>query len=339
MQKGKLRVLIALVLTLFVAAASINAGGKQEAAGKAEVKKDPVVIRLGHAQPTTDVFHVASEKFAELCGSISGGQIRVQVFPTGQLGSIRDMIEGLRIGTLQSVLDTPSRIETYTELASIFNIPYLIQNRAHGERVWASEVGKKLFADLAQLSGIRIVAMGWRGSRNMTTNKAVYTPADLQGMKLRVPPYDMPVKTWKTLGANPTPMDWNEVYLALQQRTIDAQENPMTTNNSAKLYEVCSHLILTEHVKNFSAIMFSDKYFTGLDKEIQGFIEKAAIEASKHQGDIIDKSEAELIQKFKDAGTVVITPDIASFQAKLKTFVKDNYPQMESYVKTIEDYK
>jgi tripartite ATP-independent transporter DctP family solute receptor len=334
-KKNGSKLLIVMVCFIFLVAFSFAEGSKEAPTGGAE----PILIKLGHAQSTSDVFHIASQKFAEICNEKSNGQIKVQVFPAGQLGSIRDMIEGLRIGTLQGVWDTPSRIETYTELASIFNIPYLIENRAHGERVWESEVGEKLFSDMAANSGIRVVSMGWRGSRNMTTNRAIHTPADLKGMKLRVPPYDIPVKTWQTLGANPTPLDWNEVYLALQQGTIDGQENPMSNNISGKLYEVCPYLILTEHVKNFSALMLGDQFYKKLPDDARKIIVEAAIEASKVQGDIVDASEAEFIQKFKDEGVVVINPDISAFKDKLKTFVSDNYPQMEEYVKTIEAMK
>ncbi|MCC8189837.1 MAG: TRAP transporter substrate-binding protein [Planctomycetes bacterium] len=298
-----------------------------------------VVIRLGHAQPTTDVFHLASERFRDLCAEKSGGRIRVQIFPTGQLGSLRDMIEGLRIGTVQAVWDVPSRLETYTELGSIFNFPYLIDNRAHGEKAWSSEVGQKLFDELADISGIRIVALGWRGSRQMTANRAIHTPEDLRGFKLRVPPYDVPMKTWSTLGAIPTPMDWNEVYLALQQGTIDGQENPMTSNVSSRLYEVQSHLILTEAVKNFSSLLMGEEFFQGLPEDLQAIILESAREACAYQGDLIDASEAEFIELFKKEGATVITPDVEAFKAKLQSFGQDNYPEMEEYVRAIEAIK
>jgi tripartite ATP-independent transporter DctP family solute receptor len=300
---------------------------------------DRFLIRLGHAQPNTDAFHLASEKFRDLCAEKSGGRIRVQIFPSSQLGSLRDMIEGLRIGTVQAVWDVPSRLEAYTELGSLFNFPYLIENRQHGEKVWSSEVGEKLFKELADKSGIRIVAMGWRGSRQMTGNRAIRTPDDLKGFKLRVPPYDVPMKTWTTLGATPTPMDWNEVYLALQQGSIDGQENPMTSNVSSRLFEVQSHLILTEVVKNFSSLLIGEKYFNSLPPDIQQIIVESGNEAAKFQGDLIDKKEQEFIQLFKDKKVTVITPDLAAFKEKLKNFGKDNYPQMEPWLKAIEAYK
>ncbi|MDR1534195.1 MAG: TRAP transporter substrate-binding protein [Planctomycetota bacterium] len=300
---------------------------------------DTYRIRLGHAQPTVDIFHVASEKFADLCREKSGGRIQVQIFPTGQLGSLRDMIEGLRIGTLQAVWDVPSRLENYTELASIFNIPYLIENREHGERVWASESGKRLFDELASKSEIRIVALGWRGSRQMTSNRPIRTPDDLKGLKIRVPPYDVPLKTWQTLGATPTPMDWNEVYLALQQGTIDAQENPMTTNNSSRLYEVQPYLILTEVVKNFSSFLMGEKYFNSLPDDIRSIIVESAREASEFQGDNVAENDDQFIQNFRDGKATVIVPDLDAFKDRLKNFVSDNYPEMLPFVNEINRYK
>ncbi len=287
------------------------------------------LIRLGHAQSTTDITHVGCEKFAALCKEKSDGRIRVQIFPSGQLGSIRDMIEGVRLGTIQAVWDVPSRLEAYSELASIFNYPYLIENRAHGERVWGGAVGKKLFDELAKKSEVRILAVGWRGSRQMTTNRAIRTPADLAGLKLRVPPYDVPLKTWQALGATPTPMDWNEVFLALQQGTIDGQENPMSQNASSRLYEVQSHLILTEVVKNFSALLVGEKYLNSLPEDIRKILTDSAWEAMRFQGDVADAKEAEYMEAFRKANVTIIVPDLAAFKDKLKNFVKDNYPQMQ----------
>ncbi|MCL1999810.1 MAG: TRAP transporter substrate-binding protein [Planctomycetes bacterium] len=325
MRKKCSGIVLALVLALFGLAGMVEAG--------------QYTFRLGHAQPPTDIFHLACEKFAALSREKSNGQIRVQIFASGQLGSLRDMIEGLRLGTIQGVWDVPSRLEAYTDLGSIFNFPYLIENRAHGERVWESEVGKNLFDELTEKSGIRILAVGWRGSRQMTANRAIHSPADLIGLKLRVPPYDVPLKTWQTLGATPTPLDWNEVYLALQQGTIDAQENPMTSNASSRMFEVQSHLILTEVVKNFSALLVGETYYRSLPEDIQKILAESAVEASRFQGDEIDKNEAEFIELFRKEKVTVIAPDLAPFKEKLKDFVKDNYPQMEPYVKEIDKFK
>ena len=105
------------------------------------VAAEIITIRVGHAQPTKDVFHLGSVKFKEVLEQKMKGRVRVQVFPSGQLGNIRDMVEGLRVGTIQVVMDAPSRLSVYTPLGDVFKLPYLVENRAQGEKAWASPVG------------------------------------------------------------------------------------------------------------------------------------------------------------------------------------------------------
>lgn len=292
---------------------------------------EAVVLRVGHAQPTKDVFHLGCLKFKEVLEQKAPGKVRVQVFPSSQLGSIKDMIEGLRIGTVQVVLDAPSRLAVYTPLGDVFKLPYLVETRAQGEKAWASPVGQKLLGEIAEKSGILVASVAWRGARQITSNREIKTPADMAGLKIRVPPYDLPVATFKALGANPTPMDFGEVYLALRQGIIDAQENPMSTNWSNRFHEVTKFLVLTGHVKDFAGFMMGREAFGKLPAEIQGAVREAGAAASKVIGDYVDAEDDGFIKNFAKAGVKVIEPDSQLFRAKLEGFVAKYSPEMARY--------
>jgi tripartite ATP-independent transporter DctP family solute receptor len=300
---------------------------------------ETILLRLGHAQPTKDVFHLGSVKFKEALEQKTQGRVKVQIFPSGQLGSIRDMIEGLRVGTIQVVMDAPSRLSVYTPLGDVFKLPYLVETRAQGEKVWVQPVGQKLLKDIAEKSGITVVGMAWRGGRHITANREIRTPEHMTGLKIRVPPYDLPVAMFKALGASPTPMDWGEVYMALQQGIIDAQENPMSTNFSNRLYEVSKFLILTGHIKDFAGFMMGRDYFGKLPADIQAAIVEAAVVGSKFIGDFVDSEDAGFIKNFANAGVKVIEPDVAKFRAKLEGFVGKFSPDLAPYADQIAAIK
>ena len=296
-------------------------------------------LRLAHAQPTKDVFHLGAIEFKKSLEADTGGKATVDIFPAGQLGKIRDMIEGLRVGTVQVVIDAPSRLAVYSKLGDVFKLPYLVENRAQLEKMYASDYGQKLLADLANASGISVVAVGWRGARNITSNREIHTPADMAGLKIRVPPYDLPVAIFKTLGASPTPMAFNEVYLALQQGVIDAQENPMSTNWSNRLHEVTKYLILTGHIKDAVGVMMGNAYLQGLPADIRAAVDKAAAVAAKFVGDYNEREEQTFIKNFADAGVKVITPDQAAFKAKFKGFIANYDPKLGEFADKVEAAK
>lgn len=294
------------------------------------------VIRLGHAQPAKHVFHLAAEQFKKEVEAKTGGKVEVNIFPSSQLGKIRDMIEGLRVGTVQLVIEAPSRLETYSKYGEVFKLPYLVETRDQLEAVYASDYGQELLEKLAVDSGIAVIAVGWRGARHITSNREIRKPEDMAGLKIRVPPNDLPVAIFKHLGASPTPMDFNEVYLALQQGIIDAQENPMETNWPNRLHEVTKFLVLTGHIKDAAGFMMSKQFLDGMPADIQAIVRKAGVEACKYLGDFNQKVENQYIQNFRDAGVTVIEPDQAIFRAKFKGFIEKYNPKLSEFVAKVE---
>lgn len=280
-------------------------------------------IRLGHAQPTSDIFHQVAERFKAGVEEKTGGKVEVKIFPSGQLGKIRDMVEGLRVGTVQAVIDAPSRLATYTPKADVFKLPYLVKNRAEGEALWQSDAGQRVLDEIADASQIEVVAVAWRGNRHITANREIRKPEDMAGLKIRVPPYDLPIQIFETLGASPTPMSFNEVYLSLQQGVIDAQENPLATNWNNRFQEVTDYLVLTGHIKDFAGILMGQAYLEGLPEDIQAAIRASAKETAAFMGDYVADEEANFIEKFREAGVTVIEPDTEAFRARFDGFVEE----------------
>ncbi|WP_108659088.1 TRAP transporter substrate-binding protein [Acuticoccus kandeliae] len=293
-------------------------------------------IRLGHAQSTTDVFHLGAEKFKEALEAATDGRVEVLVYPSSQLGNIRDMIEGLRIGTVQVVLDAPSRLATYTPLGDLFKTPYLFETREAGEAMWNSAGGAETIDAMAEASGIRVLSVAWRGARHITSSRKIETPEDLAGLKIRVPPTDLPVAMFEHLGASPTPMDFNEVYMALQQGIIDAQENPLGTSWTSNFQEVVEYLILTGHVKDFAGFMMGEDYFESLPEDIQQATIEAARTASAFIGDYVVAEEENFVEKFRNAGVTVIEPDQSAFAAKFDGFMETFNPELAAQIETMK---
>lgn len=293
-------------------------------------------VRVGYAQPAGSAIDDMAKRFKKLLEKSTQGKVEVKNFPSSQLGKIRDMLEGLRVGTLQMVIDGPAPLSTYTKKAAIFKFPYLMENRAQAQKMWSSPAGKKLVDDIAKESGIRIVALAWRGPRDITANRAIHEPSDMAGLKIRVPPYDIPIQIFKTLGASPTPMDFSEVYLALRQGVVDAQENPLITDWSNHFQEVTKYLILTEHVKAFISAMVGQSYLKSLPPDIRQKVLVAVRTAAKETADSVVKEQEELIAKFRKAGVTVIKPDIPAFRAKFSDFADKHYPSLAPIVKQLK---
>jgi len=177
-----------------------------------------------------------------------------------------------------------------------------------------------MFEQIRTKTGVRLVGVLFRGYRELTTVKRPINKLDdVKGLKIRVPPAKIFVETWKTLGANPTPMVWGEVYLGLKQGLIDAQENPFAISYHAKIYEVTKYLVLTHHAAGFFSFMVSDKKFQALPPDAQAAFRAAVAPAEAHYNEFVAKEQAQLLDEFKKKGMEVLTPDLAPFRERIKT--------------------
>ena len=260
-------------------------------------------INLGfalHTSPPGPEFQ-AVDKFIELVKKRSNGEINVKVYPSAVLGGERDNIEQLTVNQVQMTLfgDTLPSVIAPEYAATV--VPFVFPGPEEVFAFWASPMGDAAKKHIRDKSKIETVAFMRRGDRHLTAKKEIKTPADLKGVKMRVPEIPSWVKVWSQVGANPTPVAWPEVFSGLQMGVIEAQENPCFNVNQAKLYEVQSHIMYTAHVPAVWHWSISADFLKGLKPEIRDAVITSAVEAAAY-GDELTKNQIQqtcdaLIQK------------------------------------------
>lgn len=302
-------VLVALALTLTGLAYPGGTGAQQ-----------PIVIKLGNVQSTEDIVQSGLKRFADLVGEHTQGKIQVQIFPASQLGTEQELLEGVQLGTVHMFEGSTGSVGRFLPDLEAFAAPYIWRDTDHMLKVVRGPIGQELAERLIKAKGMRVLDFGWLfGNRYLTTkSKAVYKPEDLKGMKIRVQPTAIYLETIKAMGANPTTMDFKEVYLGLQSGVIDGQENPPFVIFNNKLFEVQKYVMLTAHITQNQAIVINDKFYQGLSPEFRKILQDAAHEAGNFQNGLILKSEQEYLDKLKEKGMTVVQPDVKAFREATK---------------------
>lgn len=306
-----------LVLIMALTLAALSAGGALAAS--------PMKLRLGHVLDQKSTRHAAAAKFAELVAQKSNGAIRIELFPSSQLGNERDMLEGVQMGTIDAVI-TGDIISNFYGPLGLFSVPYMFNSLEHLRAVMYGNIGEEIKAGIMKDSGIVALEFLERGPREITSNKPVNTVNDIQGLKIRVPEIPVIVDSWKAMGANPTPMAFGEVYTALQQKTIDAQENPFVDIASAKLEEVQKFIAMSDHMFGYAMLSISPGVWKKLSDADKKLFREAAREARDYQNGLLASVDADLYKYFISKGITFTKPDKSGFIAKVKP-VHEKYAQ------------
>jgi tripartite ATP-independent transporter DctP family solute receptor len=253
------------------------------------------------------------------------GRVEIQAYPAGQLGSSKDQIEAVALGTQQLVTEGAANFGQWVPSISVIEAPYVWRDAAHLTKVMSGPVGQDLNKQLIEKRGMRILGTTYYGVRQLTTTKkAVRTAADMKEFKLRVPENEVFLAMARAWGAKPTPMTFGELYLALRQNVVDGQENPLPTIDSGKFFEVQKYLVLTGHILTPRLVVINDKFWQGLSAVDQKAISDAVTEGIAWNNQEILSREQSLLDKFKKAGMEVIQPDVESFRKP----VLDTLPKM-----------
>ncbi|MFD1414188.1 TRAP transporter substrate-binding protein [Oceanobacillus jeddahense] len=273
---------------------------------------DTITIRFGHDAAETNERHIAVLHFKELVEEKSGGQMEVLVYPNNQLGSESEMVESVALNDLQMV--AASAYSQYNPQISVLELPYLFEDHQQAWDAMDGEVGE-LAAEPLLEDNLRIIAYFENGFRHITANKPIEDPSDLRGVKIRTPEFPVSLRTFTAFGGNPTPMSFGEVYMGLQQGTIDAQENPVANTYANKLNEVQDYLILTGHQYSPLPVAIGEEFWQSLTSKEQKIVEESALETAQFHRDLLQKNEAEMIEDLKDQGmTVIEDPDVEAFK-------------------------
>jgi TRAP-type transport system periplasmic protein len=297
-------------------------------------------LKMNIAVAQNSHYGVAVDTFAREVEARTGGRYKIQNFYAGALGAERESIEGVQLGTLDLTLTSTGPVPNFVPEVAILDIPFLFRDYAQARAVLDGPIGQDM---LRKFPAKGIVALAWaeNGFRHMTNSKRpVNVPDDLKGLKMRTMENPIHIQAYKQFGILPTPMAFTEVYTALQQGTVDGQENPLSVITSAKLDQVQKNLTLTGHVYSPSLILMNKAQWDKLspaDKEAFAEAAKDAVKANRAR---VDEDERKAVADLRAKGMLVVeNVDKAKFQAVLapvyvdfgKRFGQENIDQIKNY--------
>lgn len=276
------------------------------------------VLRMAHTLDQNHVVHKSMLYLAERLAFYSHGELELRIYPGGQLGSERELIELLQIGSLAMTKVSASPLEGFAPGMKVFSVPYVFRNEQHLWQVLEGPIGQQLLADLTR---VRLKGLGYydAGSRSFYTTKAkINTPADLQGLKFRVPNSQTSVSMVQALGGAATPVDWGELYTALQQGVVDGAENNPPSFYSSRHYELSKYYVLDEHTSVPDVILMSQHVWQQLSPEQQQWLTQAFADSVLFERQAWQAATSEALLAVQAAGVELIYPDKTPFQQAVK---------------------
>jgi tripartite ATP-independent transporter DctP family solute receptor len=294
------------VVTLFILSMALT--------HSAPCQEKQIVLKLGHAVAPEHPYHLGAVKYSEQIAQRTKNKVKIDVYPSTQLGNERDMVEGLQLGTIDLVVTSTGPLGGFVPRMFVVDLPFLFRDREHAYKVLDGPIGLELL-EAFSARGIKGLAFWENGFRQITNNvRPINKPEDLKGIKIRTMENKVHLAAFKAFGASPTPMAWSEVYTALQQKTIDAQENPIAIIYFQKIYEVQKYLAVTGHFYSPTPLLMSLKAFHNLPKNIQKIMLDTAMECATYERNLLRDNEAKQLVELKAKGMQVTTPNKKPFQ-------------------------
>ncbi len=261
---------------------------------------------LATASPEDTVTQLFAEKFSEKVEELSDGKMKIQVYPNSTLGGDRDLLETCSDGDIPFIVqNTAPQVSFMSDLA-VFDLPCVFDSLDDCRKKIDEPTFYSLISDVYTEGGYHLLGMADQGFRVMSTNKPVYSISDFKGQKIRTMENSYHLAFWKALGANPTPMSFSEVYIGLQQHTIDAQENPYEVIVSNNLYEQQDYIVETNHLPHLISLIVNDEFFGDLPEDQQEILTEAAQIATEYAREQSDARIADKIAVIEDSGTQII---------------------------------
>ena len=284
-------------------------------------------LKFGHVGAPGSLFALSVEEFTRRANAKLGDRAKVVVFGASQLGKDKELLQKLKLGTVDFAL--PSTVmSTVVDEFGLFDMPYLVKDREHMARIEKKIVWPTL-APVLEPKGYKILPICENGFRNITNNKRpINTPEDLKGLKLRTPKSVWRVKMFKAYGANPTPLSFSEVFVALQTGTFDGQENPLAQIASGKFQEVQKYLSMSGHVYTPAYVTVSTSYWNKLPEDVRNILESTAMETQDYVYETAAKMEVDLLAELKAGGIKVNNAD-------KNAFIKASKPIYEEFATSV----
>lgn len=280
----------------------------------ATVANGAVTIKLGHGTPTTSTLHQGAEKFKSEVEKLTSGNVKVDIFHSGQIGHDRQLIESMQLGEVDMAIPSTTNVAPFVSEMFITDYFFLFRNAQEAYTILDGPAGQALDKAVTKknLVGLGFMENGFRHISNNT--RPILTPADTQGVKIRVNENPIQVTAWKGIGASPTPMNWGEIFTALQQGTLDGQECSLSLFYDTHFFEAQKYLSLTGHIYSpFSVLMSGDTWAQLSDSEKQA-VKDAAKTAIAFQRDLNQKAEKEALNKVQEGGIQVTTLSVEQMQ-------------------------
>ncbi|NEU31381.1 DctP family TRAP transporter solute-binding subunit [bacterium LRH843] len=303
---------------------------------------ETITIAMGSVTAEDSPFQMYLLKFKEEVKKGSDGKINVEIFPNGELGGDRDMIEGVQMGTLDGVISSSAVLGNFSPMVNVMDFPFLYRDREHAYNVLDGEIGTEI-ANQVEEEGLKLLAWAENGFRNITNSKhPIKGPEDVKGLKIRTQENKIIVDSFTMLGVNPAPMSFTEVFSALQQGVVDGQENPLAILVSSKLYEVQKYLTISNHIYQPAPVTMNKDLFDSLSPELQKVVQDAAIVARDYEREYIASKDDEYLNTLIEKGMEVVRSEEFDRDAFME--ISENvYKQYESeygdFIQRIKDTK
>ncbi|MFC4700643.1 TRAP transporter substrate-binding protein [Glaciecola siphonariae] len=298
-----------------------------------------VEIKLGHGLDTQHPVHLGMVFMADELARLSGGEMTIDIYPNQQLGSERQTLELLQIGSVGMTKVSAAVLENFAPNVKVLSLPYVFISKAHAHKVMDSDIGRDLLTE-SEPFWLRGLAFYDAGSRSYySVDKAINRPEDLKGMKIRVQPSVTAMNMVRAMGGSPTPIAWGELYTALQQGVVDGAENNPPSFYYSRHYEVAKYYVLNEHTSVPDVLMISTHLWERLNPQQQQWLQQAADASAVEQRKLWAAAENEALEAVNAAGVEVIYPNkkpfIASVDAMLAGYKDD--PQAYQYIQRIKE--
>ncbi len=297
-----------MLISVLILGAMISACGKSDG-------EQRYAYPLATASPEDTVTQIYAEKFAEEVDRLSGGSIKIQVYANSTLGGDRELLESCKDGDIPFVVQNTAPQVTFMPDLAIFDVPCAFEDLDECRKVLDDPEFSSLISSVYEKGGYQLLGVADQGFRIMSTNKPVKEIGDFKGQKIRTMENPFHLAFWKSIGANPTPMSFAEVYIGLQQHTIDAQENPYEVIVSNRLYEQQDYVVETNHLPHLITLIMNDEFFKGMPEENQRILREAAATATEYARQASDDRIADRVKTIEDSGTKILKIDEETYRA------------------------
>jgi tripartite ATP-independent transporter DctP family solute receptor len=309
-------------------------------------KKKGLILKYGHVETKESPQQRFAEDLSDRLSKATDGRILIEVYPANQLGSMSEMLEGVKSGSIEMAHHVHASLAKYYPDIAVFSLPYIYRDMDHGLKASSpnhSPLVREMNEELIKRGGMRVVGCFSRGYRNLSTNFPVYSLKDLKGKKIRGIPLQLWMSTIKGMGAIPVPVDIAEVSTALMTGLIEGQENPLQQQWQAKYYEVQKYIIMTEHIMDLLPVFINEKVWQSLSKSDKAVFERCIDEAIAKETELAKKAEIEFKDKFRKKGMTIIEEkdglDKKGIRAAVVAQREKDFPQWADYVKRIQEVK